>query len=617
MFWGAITIRTRAYLEACLSLPIEDYAMIGDCHTAALVSRQGSIDWLCFPHFDCGACFAALLGSQEHGYWSIAPADSTRNIRRRYRGDTLILETEFETESGTVLLIDCMSPRDEVPQVVRMAVGTRGQVRMHMELVIRFDYGSVVPWVRKTERGISATAGPDKLMLSTEVPLRGEGFKTLADFTIREGQQVSFDLAWSPSHLPESSPLDQVQAIQETEAWWKEWSAHCSYQGKWRDAVMRSLIVLKALTFLPTGGIVAAPTTSLPEMVGGVRNWDYRFCWVRDATLTLYSMVNAGYLDEARDWREWLLRTVAGSPSDLNIVYGLHGERRLTELELGWLPGYEGSAPVRTGNAAYQQFQLDIFGELINTLFQCRQAGLEPRDGGEGVALALLEFLEGAWDKPDEGIWEMRGPRRHFVHSKVMAWVALDRAVRSVEKGWIRADAKRWRGLRDEIHEQVCQLGFDSELNSFVQFYGSRHLDASLLMIPLVGFLPADDPRMLGTVKAIEANLIQNDFVGRYTLDPAVDGLPHGEGEFLACSFWLADNYILQGRRADAERLFERLLAIRNDVGLLSEQYDPVEKRLLGNFPQAFSHVGLVNTAFNLMRDVRHPPVSSGKSASS
>ena len=607
----------RTLLEACLSLPIEDYAIIGDCHTAALISKQGSIDWLCFPHFDSGACFAALLGTAEHGHWSIAPAESIRNIRRTYRGDTLILETEFETENGSVVLVDCMTPRDDVPQVVRMIVGKRGQVRMRMDLVMRFDYGSVVPWVRKSERGITAIAGPDKLTLCTEVPLHGERFTTVGDFTINQGQQISFDLAWCPSHQKASKPVDPARAIQETQQWWEQWSSRCSYQGKWRDAVVRSLIVLKALTFLPTGGIVAAPTTSLPEKLGGVRNWDYRFCWVRDATLTLYSMVSAGYLDEARDWREWLLRTVAGSPSDLSIVYGLHGERRLTELELDWLPGYQESAPVRTGNAAYQQFQLDIFGELINTLFQCRQAGLEPRDGSEGVALALLEFLEGAWNKPDEGIWEMRGPRRHFVHSKVMAWVALDRAVRAVDKGWVRADATRWRTLRNEIHDQVCQSGFDSGLNSFVQFYGSQHLDASLLMMPLVGFLPADDPRMLGTVKAIEENLIQNDFVGRYTIDPAVDGLPHGEGEFLACSFWLADNYILQGRRKDGERLFERLLSIRNDVGLLSEEYDPVKKRLLGNFPQAFSHVGLVNTAFNLRKDVKHPPVGSKKDPTS
>jgi GH15 family glucan-1,4-alpha-glucosidase len=590
-----------------LSLPIEDYAMIGDCHTAALVSKHGSIDWLCFPHFDSGACFAALLGSDEHGHWSISPTDDVRKVSRRYRGDTLILETEFETDSGSVVVVDCMTPRDDVPQVVRMVVGTRGEVRMKMELVIRYDYGSVVPWVRKTERGLSAIAGPDMLTLCTDAPLRGEGMTTVSEFTVAEGQKIPFDLTWSPSHRPERIKIDPEKAIRETQTWWEKWSARCSYEGKYREAVMRSLIVLKGLTFLPTGGIVAAATTSLPELIGGVRNWDYRYCWVRDATLTLYSMVNAGYIEEARDWRKWLLRTVAGSPAALNIVYGLHGERRLTELELSWLPGYEKSAPVRTGNAAYQQFQLDIFGEIANTLFQCRQAGLGPEEGGEAVAQALLEFVETGWEKPDEGIWEMRGPRRHFVHSKMMAWVALDRAVRSVEKGWMKADASRWKVLRDQIHEQVCREGFNTELNSFVQFYGSRHLDASVLMMPLVGFLPADDPRMLGTVKAIENGLIENGFVGRYTTDPAVDGLPHGEADFLACSFWLADNYVLQGRREDAERLFENLLAIRNDVGLLSEEYDPIGKRLLGNFPQAFSHVGLVNTAFNLSRDGTHP----------
>jgi GH15 family glucan-1,4-alpha-glucosidase len=492
-----------------------------------------------------------------------------------------------------------------------MVVGKRGEVRMKMELVIRYDYGSVVPWVRKTERGLSAIAGPDMLTLSTDAPLRGEGMTTVSEFTVTEGQKIPFDLTWSPSHRQERIKIDPEKAIRETQIWWEKWSARCSYEGKYREAVMRSLIVLKGLTFLPTGGIVAAPTTSLPELIGGVRNWDYRYCWVRDATLTLYSLVNAGYMEEARDWRKWLLRTVAGSPEDLNIVYGLHGERRLTELELGWLPGYENSAPVRTGNAAYQQFQLDIFGEIANTLFQCRQAGLGPEEGGEAVAQALLEFVETGWEKPDEGIWEMRGPRRHFVHSKMMAWVALDRAVRSVEKGWMKADASRWKALRDQIHEQVCREGFNTEMNSFVQFYGSRHLDASVLMMPLVGFLPADDPRMIGTVKAIETNLIENGFVGRYTLDPQVDGLPHGEGDFLACSFWLADNYVLQGRREDAERLFESLLAIRNDVGLLSEEYDPVSKRLVGNFPQAFSHVGLVNTAFNLSRESKHPPVGT------
>jgi GH15 family glucan-1,4-alpha-glucosidase len=577
--------------------------MIGDCHTAALVSKQGSVDWLCFPNFDSPACFAALLGTVDNGHWSISPAEPIGSTSRRYREGTLILETVFNTESGSVSLTDCMVPRNGTPELLRVVTGIRGQVRMNLELIIRFDYGSVVPWVRQTERGISAIAGPDMLSLRTDVPLRGENFKTVATFTVSEGQKVTFDLAWYPSQHDEPSRLNVDETIEETQNWWREWSGRCSYQGKWRDAVVRSLITLKALTFQPTGGIVAAPTTSLPELLGGVRNWDYRLCWVRDATLTLHSLLDAGYHDEAREWREWLLRAVAGSPSQLNIVYGLRGERRLPELELPWLQGYENSAPVRTGNAAYQQFQLDIFGEVADTLFQWRQAALDPPPtDGEGLAQALLDFLETAWESPDEGIWEMRGPRRHFVHSKMMAWVAVDRAIKSVGNGWLKADVARWLVLRGTIHEQVCREGFDADLNSFVQYYGSKHLDASLLMMPMVRFLPADDPRVIGTVRAIETHLTEDGFVARYTQDSAVDGIPHGEGKFLACSFWLADNYVLQGRHQDAVTMFERLLAIRNDVGLLSEQYDHLAKRLLGNFPQAFSHVGLVNTAFNLMR---------------
>jgi GH15 family glucan-1,4-alpha-glucosidase len=586
-----------------LSIPIEDYAMIGDCHTAALVSKQGSIDWLCFPYFDSAACFAALLGTKENGYWSISPAETVRSIRRCYRLGTMILETEFETQSGSVLLIDCMTLRKKTPELLRIVVGKRGQIRMKMEMAIRFDYGSVVPWVRRTDHGITAIAGPDMVSLRTSTPLSGENFKTEADFTISEGEKVSFDLTWYPSHRDEPAPLNIDAAIQETESWWREWSDRCSYRGPWRNAVMRSLITLKGLTFLPTGGIVAAPTTSLPELMGGVRNWDYRFCWVRDATLTLHSLLDAGYLDEAREWREWLLRAVAGNPSELNILYGLRGERRLTELELPWLAGYENSQPVRTGNAAYQQFQLDIFGEVANTLYQCRQSGLGPAQEGPGVGRALINFLETAWERPDEGIWEVRGPRRHFVHSKMMAWVAMDRALRSAEQGWLKTDVTQLTIVRDRIHDQVCKQGFDAEQNSFVQSYGAKHLDASLLMMPLYGFLPPNDPRILGTVRAIETHLMDDGFVERYTTDPAVDGLPHGEGKFLPCSFWLADNYVLQGRREEAVRLFEKLVAVCNDVGLLSEEYDPVAKRMLGNFPQAFSHVGLVNTAFNLSRE--------------
>ena len=479
---------------------------------------------------------------------------------------------------------------------------------MKLELVIRFDYGAVVPWVRRIEHGISAIAGPDMIRLRADVPLHSEDMKTEAEFTIAEGQKVAFDLTWFPSHQREPVPVNIEEAIQNTEKWWREWSDRCAYQGEWRDAVLRSLITLKALTFLPSGGIVASPTTSLPELLGGVRNWDYRFCWVRDATLTLQALLKAGYLEEAREWREWLLRAVAGSPSELNILYGLRGERRLTELELPWLPGYEKSVPVRTGNAAYKQYQLDIFGEVTNTLFQARAAGLGPPEHARHeVALAMLEFLETGWEQPDEGIWEVRGPRRHFVHSKMMAWVAVDRLIKMAELGRFAVELPRWKKLRDAIHEQVCRQGFDTNMNSFVQYYGGKHLDASVLMMPLVGFLPPDDARVMGTVKAIETHLVENGFVGRYTQDPAVDGLPHGEATFLPCSFWLADNYELQGRHSDAVRMFERLLDIRNDVGLLSEEYDPVAKRQLGNFPQAFSHVGLVNTAFNLTQQSSQP----------
>lgn len=596
-----------------LSIPIEDYAMIGDCHTAALVSKQGSIDWLCLPYFDSPACFAALVGTEENGHWSIAPVEPIRATKRCYRDGSLILETTFETASGSAKLIDCMVLRDDSPVLVREVVGIRGQLRMKMVLVIRFDYGSVVPWVQKVDGGISAIAGPDMIRLRSGARLHGEDMRTESEFTVAEGQRVTFDLTWYPSNEQEPPKVDVDAAVQQTEKWWRQWSGRCSYKGKWREAVTRSLITLKGLTFLPTGGIVAAPTTSLPELIGGVRNWDYRFCWVRDATLTLQSLLNAGYLDEARDWREWLLRAVAGSPSELNILYGLRGERRLTELELPWLQGYEKSAPVRTGNAAYKQYQLDIFGEVVNTLFLARQAGLGPsKHTRHEIALAMLEFLETGWERPDEGIWEVRGPRRHFVHSKMMAWVAVDRLIRSAETGRFATDVPRWRKLRAAIHEQVCRQGFDPELNSFVQYYGSKHLDASILMMPLVGFLPADDARVVGTVKAIETHLMRDGFVERYTPDPKVDGIPHGEGAFLACSFWLADNYELQGRYEDAVRMFERLLEIRNDVGLLSEEYDPIGKRQLGNFPQAFSHVGLVNTAFNLTKGSRKPPAGHG-----
>ena len=585
-----------------MSSPIEDYAVIGDCHTAALVARDGSIDWLCFPRFDSGACFAALLGSEENGRWLLSPANKIHSVRRRYREDTLVLETDYETEDGAVTLIDCMPPRSKEPDVVRMVVGRRGQVRMRMRLTIRFDYGSIVPWVRRTHKGIRAIAGPDTLVLQTNVDLRGEGLTTIAEFTVSEGERVPFVLLWHPSHELTPSIDDPQDTIVHTERWWREWSSRCTYEGPWRANVLRSLITLKALTYAPTGGIVAAPTTSLPEQLGGTRNWDYRYCWIRDATFTLYSLIHGGYTDEAHAWRDWLLRAVAGKPSELNIMYGLGGERRLTELEIGWLPGYERSAPVRTGNAAHQQFQLDVYGEVMDALYVARREGLPPDENAWRVQKALIEFLESAWTKPDEGIWEVRGPRRHFTHSKVMAWVAVDRTVKAIERFGLKGPVERWRKLCSAIHDEVCRKGFDTERNTFVQFYGGKELDASLLMIPLVGFLPPDDPRVRGTIAAIQSDLVRDGFVARYNPKEEVDGLPPGEGVFLPCTFWLADNLALQGRLSDAQQLFERLLSLCNDVGLLSEEYDSEKHRLVGNFPQAFTHVSLINTACNLSR---------------
>jgi len=585
-----------------MSSPIEDYAVIGDCHTAALVARDGSIDWLCFPRFDSGACFAALLGSEENGRWLLSPANKIHSVRRRYREDTLVLETDYETEDGAVTLIDCMPPRSKEPDVVRMVVGRLGQVRMRLRLTIRFDYGSIVPWVRRTHKGIRAIAGPDTLVLQTNVDLRGEGLTTIAEFTVSEGERVPFVLLWHPSHELTPSIDDPQDTIVHTERWWREWSSRCTYEGPWRANVLRSLITLKALTYAPTGGIVAAPTTSLPEQLGGTRNWDYRYCWIRDATFTLYSLIHGGYTDEAHAWRDWLLRAVAGKPSELNIMYGLAGERRLTELEIGWLPGYEGSAPVRTGNAAHRQFQLDVYGEVMDALYVARREGLPPDENAWRVQKALIEFLESAWTKPDEGIWEVRGPRRHFTHSKVMAWVAVDRTVKAIERFGLKGPVERWRKLCSAIHDEVCRKGFDTERNTFVQFYGGKELDASLLMIPLVGFLPPDDPRVRGTIAAIQSDLVRDGFVARYNPKEEVDGLPPGEGVFLPCTFWLADNLALQGRLSDAQQLFERLLSLCNDVGLLSEEYDSQKRRLVGNFPQAFTHVSLINTACNLSR---------------
>jgi GH15 family glucan-1,4-alpha-glucosidase len=590
---------------------IEDYALIGDCETAALVSREGSIDWLCFPRFDSRACFAALVGTPEHGRWLLAPSEPVTAVRRHYRGDTIILETEFTTADGVVALLDFMPIRSGLPDVVRIVVGKRGRVSMRMDLIIRFDYGSVVPWVRRVPGGISAVGGPDSLLLQTPVTLRGEQFHTVSEFVVAEGERIPFDLTWFPSHQSPSRELEAEVALQQTEAWWTEWAGRCTVTGPWRDAVVRSLITLKALTYRPTGAIVAAPTTSLPEELGGVRNWDYRYCWLRDATFTLLALLNAGYTDEARAWREWLVRTVAGRPDQIHIMYGVRGERRLTEIELPWLPGFQSSRPVRIGNAAFSQFQLDVFGEVVDATYQAWRMGVQHDGDVWRVEKALLAYLESAWKEPDEGIWEVRGPRRHFTHSKVMAWVALDRAVKAVEQFGLDGPLDRWRAIRDTIHREVCAQGFDARQGAFVQSYGSRLLDASLLMLPLVGFLPASDPRIRGTVEAIERQLTHDGFVSRYDTVPDVDGLPPGEASFLLCSFWLVDNLALLGRHDDARRLFERLLSVRNDVGLLAEGYDTRRGRQAGNFPQAFSHVGLINSALNLSRS-RAPAVDRG-----
>ncbi|HEX3658296.1 MAG TPA: glycoside hydrolase family 15 protein [Pirellulales bacterium] len=585
-----------------MALRIEDYALIGDFYTAALVGRDGSIDWLCLPRFDSGACFCALLGKPEHGRWLLEPAVPVRRVTRQYRDSTLVLETNFETDDGAVTVVDCMPPRVREPAVVRMVVGQRGCVPMHMQLVLRPDYGATIPWVRSTPRGLRAVAGPDTFLLDTQVELRGEGLTTVAEFDVTAGDQVPFVLSWQSSIEPDAEPFDAAQTIRETDEWWREWSSRCTYEGRWREAVVRSLVTLKALTYAPTGGIVAAVTTSLPEKIGGVRNWDYRYCWVRDASFTLFALLRNGYTEEAIAWREWLLRAVAGDAAQMNIMYGLAGERRLTETELDWLPGYENSKPVRIGNAAHRQFQLDVFGEVMAALHLATREGLKPEDDAWHVQLELLNFLEqGGWRKPDEGIWEVRGPRRHFTHSKVMAWVAFDRAIKTAEVLQLEAPLKRWKALRGQIHDEVCRQGFDPQRNTFVQYYGGQPLDASLLMIPLVGFLPGDDPRVRGTVEAIERELMTDGFVRRYPTTEDVDGLPPGEGAFLACTFWLVDNYHSLGRTEEAERLMERLLDLRNDVGLLAEEYDPHAGRLVGNFPQAFSHVGLVNAARRLL----------------
>ncbi len=595
-----------------MAMRIEDYAMIGDCRTAGLVGKDGSIDWLCVPRFDSGACFAALLGTSENGRWKIAPGPNIEitAVRRRYRNGSLVLETEFTTGSGVVRLTDAMAIDSITPTVARVIEGIRGEVPVRSELTIRYDYGLTVPWVRRHDWGTSAIAGPDMLRLRSWEEHRGEGLSTVAEFTVKAGQKIPFTLTWHPSNESPPAGLDAEGAIRDAEAWWRAWSSRAEGLNGDRDAVIRSLITLKGLTFAPTGGIVAAATTSLPEKIGGVRNWDYRFCWLRDATFTLLSMIGAGYIDEARAWRDWLLRAVAGRPENIQIMYGVAGERRLTEEELPWLAGYEGSKPVRSGNAASGQFQLDVYGEVFDALYQAHRHGLAPLEDGWKMGQVLLEHLETAWKEPDEGIWEVRGGRRPFTHSKVMAWVAFDRAVKFLEQYKTPYDGlDRWRTTRDAIHAEVCQRGFDSSQNAFVQSYGSKALDASVLMIPLVGFLPPDDPRVGGTVEAIRTRLMDRGFVKRYdTTGENVDGLPPGEGAFLPCTFWYADNLAMLGRRDEATEVFERLLAIRNDVGLLAEEYDLEAGRQLGNFPQAFSHVCLINTARSLARGVGESP---------
>jgi len=581
--------------------PIEDYALIGDCETAALVGRSGSIDWLCWPRFDSPACFAALLGTREHGRWQIAPRNPRPLVRRRYQPDTLVLETDFETAEGAFTLVDFMPIGEAGSDLVRTLVGRKGAVPVRMELVLRFDYGASVPWVSRLPDGrLRAIAGPDMVVLSAPVGVKGENLTTVAEFEVRAGERRSFVLMHTDSHQPPPAPIDPEAALERTQQCWRKWASRCTIHGEYADAVRRSLITLKALTYAPTGGIVAAPTTSLPEKLGGQRNWDYRYCWLRDATLTLLALMGGGYDEEARAWREWLVRAVAGSPSQMQIMYGLAGERRLPEWEVPWLPGYADSKPVRIGNAAAAQLQLDVYGEVMDALYQARKTGLDAYAPAWGLQRALLEHLERVWAKPDEGIWEVRGPRRHFTYSKIMCWVAFDRAVKMVEQYGAEGPVDRWRALRGTIHEEVCRRGFDPARGAFVQSYGSAELDASLLLLPVTGFLPADDPRVLGTVGAIEKELMENGFVHRYRTRETLDGLPPGEGAFLPCSFWLADNYLLQGRVDEARALFERLLGLANDVGLLAEEYDPGARRHLGNFPQAFSHVALVNTAFNL-----------------
>ena len=593
---------------------IEDYALIGDLSTAALVGRDGSIDWLCWPRFDSDSCFAAMLGTPEHGRWQIAPKDGAARVRRRYRPNTLILETRFETADGAVTLIDFMPPRNDGSHLVRMVVGERGKVGMHTELVFRFGYGATVPWVtRIDERTLCGIAGPDTVLVRSDIHLRGENFTTVGDFVVAAGETSCFVLTYVPLRGSTPKPLDPEKALASTERYWKRWAAKSKIGGPWKKAVTRSLITLKALTYAPSGGMVAAATTSLPEQIGSERNWDYRFCWLRDATLTLLALMNAGYYEEAAKWRDWLLRAVAGSPSQMQIMYGIGGERRLTEWEADWLPGYEASRPVRIGNAAHDQLQLDVFGEMMDALHQARLGKLAASESRWELQKEFIAHLEQIWSNTDSGIWEVRGEKLHFTYSKVMAWVAFDRTIKSAERFGLDGPVAHWRKIRNEIHADVCRLGFDTSLGSFVRSYGSKQLDASLLLLPAIGFLPAKDPRIRGTVEAIERSLVTDGLVRRYNTDSADDGLPAGEGVFLACSFWLVDAYLMLGRREDAVRLFERVLSLRNDVGLLSEEYDPYANRLIGNFPQAFSHLALVNSATNLADTITPVEQRSGR----
>jgi GH15 family glucan-1,4-alpha-glucosidase len=589
-------------------MKLEDYGFLSDTETAALVGRDGSIDWLCMPRFDSGAVFARLLGGDENGFWKIAPKGEVTHTRRRYRGDTLILETDFDTPSGSVRLVDCMPLRDAYPDIVRTVEGLRGSVVMEMSLVIRFDYGRIIPWVQREDGGITAIAGPDGLVLRSDVPTHGQDLSTKAEFSVSEGDSKAFILTWFPSHLPPPAVTNSAESLRRTEAYWQGWASGANVGEEWKDAVMRSLLVLKGLTYQPTGGIIASATSSLPEQIGGSRNWDYRFCWLRDATFTLYALLDAGYTDEADAWRRWLLRAIGGSPAQMQVLYGPACERMLFEHDLEHLSGYENSRPVRIGNAASRQFQLDVYGEVLDAMHQARRRGLEGNPNAWRLQRHLIQFVIGHWQDEDRGIWEVRSPSRHFTHSKVMTWVAMDRAVQACEKFGLDGDITAWREVRERIHREICARGYHEKRGTFVQSFDGEELDASLLMIPLVGFLPPNDPRVISTITAIERELVQDGLVLRYRNIAEIDKIPYGEGAFLPCSFWLADCMNITGRPDEAREFFEHLLSLRNDLGLLSEEYDTSASRLIGNFPQAFSHVAIINTACNLGKE--HGPAS-------